>query len=137
VAQGPFGGSNHLEIQFLSRFRALLDSQDARRYLPRRRLGGPRNFAFSEADERQVESALWRALEANPTGMLDEFAASILQETNLRANSCWIDRCLVGWGFSRKIALYKQILKYTLRSILYYATFVAAIPGIDPMRLTK
>jgi hypothetical protein len=67
--------------------------------------------------------------------MLDEFAAVVLRETSLRVNSRWIDRCLVRWGFSRKIALYKQILKYTLRNVLYYATFVAAIPGIDPVRL--
>jgi hypothetical protein len=29
---------------------------------------------------------------------------------------------LVRWGYSRKIALYKQVLKYTLQNIQYYAT---------------
>jgi transposase len=98
-------------------------------------VGGQRNFAFSATEEQAVEAALWRALEANPTGMLDEFAASILRDTNLQANARWIDRCLLRWGFSRKIALYKQVLKYTLRNIRYYASFVATIPGIDPLRL--
>lgn len=99
------------------------------------RAGGARNFAFTPEEERFVDAALWRALCANPTGMLDEFAVSIASDTNLVANSRWISRTLVRWGFSRKIALYKQILKYTLQNVQYYATFVTRILEIDPFRL--
>jgi transposase len=98
-------------------------------------LGGARHFAFTAETERKIEAVLWTHLYANPTWMLDEFAAAVQRDTGVSVQSRWISRTFVRWGFSRKVALYKQVYKYTLRNVIYYCIYVSRIDDFDPVRL--
>jgi len=88
--------------------------------------GGRRHSKFDAQTQVEIEQLIWFLVLDNPLMAAHEYVVA-LAAVGVVVNASWVNRVFKRWGLSWKKPIYKQINKFTMDNILYYAEYVYAV----------
>jgi len=96
--------------------------------------GGARNFKFSPEDYPKIHTTIFDFIKDHPDATQREIVEHVA-EAGWQINSMFVSRLFARWGFTRKKKLRKQIGKFHLNNLIYYAEFLVEVKKIPWSRL--
>lgn len=99
--------------------------------------GGYRWKKFDAIQERIIRVIIWAVAKSNPTTTVNEYIKVVRERTNLSISASYVKRIFYSWKWSWKKPERRQIQKYTVGNILYYAHFVSWITGLPSWQNLK